>query len=268
MSNSEPSGKLGLTFTPSDQWMLFAHVNTGFKGGGLNGNFVINPDALGSYEPETLTAFEAGFKSTLAGGVVLFNTAAFLYDYKDAQIFNNSTDPNFGLPIQRVLNGDADIYGFDADLTWRPSAFLLQAGLGYTHAEYKENPVDRVTGPLPIKGNQMQNTPEWSGTLLAAYEWDFSSGSSLMARVDFSYTSEVFYSVYQDPVVGMEPFTLINARLAWRSPSQKFEIAAWGRNLSDQEVKTYSYDLRLDFGFVQYMRGRPLMLGVDFGFYW
>ena len=41
-----------------------------------------------AYDPETLDAYEIGFKSTLFGGLAQFNGAAYYYDYQDYQAFN------------------------------------------------------------------------------------------------------------------------------------------------------------------------------------
>ena len=57
-----------------------------------------------------------------------------------------------------------------------------------------------------------------------------------------------------------------NARLAWRSASDSFEIGAWGRNLSDKEYRTYMFELTDVIGADQVMRGMPRSYGVDLAY--
>lgn len=130
---TKPSGKIGLNWYVSPNTMLYGNYSHGFKGGGINGNFIYNPQALSSYEPESMSAFELGFKTDLLDETLRINAATFYYDYQDAQIFNNLPDPTLGLPIQRIINSDTSLYGFDAELQWvATDKLFLQASLGYT----------------------------------------------------------------------------------------------------------------------------------------
>ena len=47
--------------------MTYAQVSTGFKGGGINPR-PFNPAQVLPFGPETLTAYEVGFKSDLLDG--------------------------------------------------------------------------------------------------------------------------------------------------------------------------------------------------------
>jgi iron complex outermembrane receptor protein len=264
LSDDSISGKLALNWHASDQVMYYASAAKGFKGAGFNGNFHLHVDGIGSYESEDLIAFELGMKSMLAEGKVRLNMSVFHYDYSDAQIFNNAPIPGFGLPANRIENADITIRGADIDFTWQPiSALYLQAGIGLTDGEYDQDIDDPVTGLLPIQGNRLQNTPEWSAFGLARYEWGLGDTGTLSARLDLSYSGDVYYSNFQDSVIGQDSFTLTNARLSWRTGSDRLKFALWAKNLTDEEYKTYAFDLRPDFGFVQYMRGAPRTVGVD-----
>ena len=67
-------------------------------------------DPLEAFESETVTAYEVGFKSTLADGNVQLNGSAFLYDYEDIQTFVPSS-----LGFRLANLEEADITG----LSWR-----------------------------------------------------------------------------------------------------------------------------------------------------
>jgi iron complex outermembrane receptor protein len=264
LSDDSISGKLALNWHASDQVMYYASAAKGFKGAGFNGNFHLNVDGIGSYKSEDLMAYELGMKSMLGDGKVRLNMSVFYYDYSDAQIFNNAPIPGFGLPANRIENADITIRGADIDFTWQPvSAFYVQAGIGFTDGEYDQDIDDPVTGLLPIKGNRLQNTPEWSAFGLARFERSLGDAGMLSARLDLSYSDDVYYSNFQDSVIGQDSFTLTNARLAWLTGNERLELALWAKNLTNEEYRTYAFDLRPDFGFVQYMRGAPRTVGVD-----
>ena len=67
-----------------DDILGYLSYNRGIKSGGFN---MINAGTPG-YRPEILDAYEAGLKMQLFDRRVRFNVAAFIYDYKDIQVFN------------------------------------------------------------------------------------------------------------------------------------------------------------------------------------
>ncbi|HEX7038471.1 MAG TPA: TonB-dependent receptor, partial [Pseudomonadales bacterium] len=78
---SEVTWELVAQYDASDDTMLYASVSRGYKSGGLLvGNFP------GAYDPESIVAYETGFKSRF-GGRWQVNAAAFYYDYEDLQLF-------------------------------------------------------------------------------------------------------------------------------------------------------------------------------------
>jgi iron complex outermembrane receptor protein len=264
LSEDDLSGKIALDWRPMDDVLLYASLSRGFKGAGYNGNFHINADAIGGYDSEELTAWEVGAKTRFADGRVQLNAAVFYYDYADAQIFNNAPIPGVGLPSNTIRNADASMQGLDLDLRWTPvDGLYLQLGLGYVDATYDEDIVDPVTGPLPLDGNAVQNTPELSAFGLASYEWQLGDRGRIAAQVDASYTDDVYYSTFADTAVGQSAYTLLGSRLSWHSADDALEVALWGRNLGDKEYAAYVFDLRADFGFLQRMRGVPRTVGVD-----
>ena len=57
-------------------------------------------------------------------------------------------------------------------------------------------------------------------------------------------------------------FIPLNGRIAWTSSDRKWDVAAFGRNLGDQEYMVYAFDLSF-FGFNEEMIGTPRMFGVE-----
>ena len=74
---AEFSGKIGVDYTNSDDLLVYASINRGFKAGGFPASIAFREPQFFPFEPETLLAYEAGFKSTLADGKVRFNSAVY-----------------------------------------------------------------------------------------------------------------------------------------------------------------------------------------------
>uniref|UniRef100_B0SXL2 TonB-dependent receptor n=1 Tax=Caulobacter sp. (strain K31) TaxID=366602 RepID=B0SXL2_CAUSK len=139
------TGRLGLDWSPklsfTDQTLLYAFYNRGYKGGGAN------PPAIGysdeplapglpplvqltsypdTFKPEYVNAFEVGTKNTLLGGALTLNTSAFYYDYKGYQVsqIQDRTAIN--------ENFDSKVWGLEFESNWRPTqALRLTLNLGY-----------------------------------------------------------------------------------------------------------------------------------------
>ena len=56
---------------------------------------------------------------------------------------------------------------------------------------------------------------------------------------------------------------LIGARLSSTSPNGKWNIALWGRNLTDEEYIVDSTDLEGNFGFISEFYGDRRSVGID-----
>lgn len=285
LTNRDISGKAAINFTPNSHSLYYASLTRGFKGGGFNGGVVNdfnNYPARAKYDPETLTAYELGTKWMLLDNSLRLNMAAFYYDYQDAQVYNSTVDPIFGIAQNVVENADTlELYGLDIDLTWQASqALFLQAGLGYTHSEFSKylfSVPTRISEPLAvdIAGETPQNTPELNLNLLGRYTWALGDAGQLVAQADVAYQSKIFFSNGQmlipgdtssydrNEALGQPGYTLWNARLSWARADEKLEVGLWGKNLSDKQYQAYMVELSQFFGFDQVIRGVPRNVGID-----
>lgn len=286
--NEELSGKLALNYYATEDHMLYGSITQGFKGGGFNGGVVSDFASYAEgakYEPETLLAYELGLKSTLLNNTLRANAAVFFYDYKDAQVFNSIADAFTSLPQNRIENADAlELYGLDVELVWQPfEALYLQAGVGYTHSEFKQFglSVPSFTGVemADLSGVTPQNTPQWNANLLANYSWLLSGGARVSAQVDASYQSDVLFSngtvtspgdpqsYTRNEELGQQAYSLWNARLSWSDATEQVEVALWGKNLTDKQYAAYMFELTDVIDADQVMRGAPRSYGVDLSYH-
>jgi iron complex outermembrane receptor protein len=242
------SPRVVLSYRPNDDTLIYGSITQGFKSGGWNFS-----DGSPAFDPEEVTSLELGFKTDLGGGRVRLNGSVFSYDYEDLQI---STFLN-GLTI--VTNAtDASVWGAELELTALLSdAFVLNANLGYLNAEFDQFqgafgrcPADatpeELAGPcmgaaageiraVELGGNTLQNAPEFKANVYGTYTIDLASGGQVTLFGQVSHQSEIFHTQFNDPVTSQDDITLLDARVAWISADDKFEVALYGKNLSDED---------------------------------
>ena len=245
---TDVSPRAVLSYTPNDETLIYGSITKGFKSGGWNFS-----DGSPAFEPEEVVSLELGFKTDLAGGRVRLNGSLFSYDYTDLQI---STFLN-GLTI--VTNAtDASVWGAEVELTALLSeAFVLSANLGYLSAEFDRFqgafgrcPADatpaELAGPcmgaaageiraIELGGNTLQNAPEFKANVHGTYTIALAGGGQVTLFGQVSHQSELFHTQFNDPVTSQDAITLLDARAAWTSADDKYEVALYGKNLTDEE---------------------------------
>jgi len=109
--NSEPTGRINLTYDVSDDVMAYAQVSRSFKSGGFNpisrDSLLVQLDPSAAFfEPEFINAFEVGVKSRLLDGALQANATYFYYDYEGLQVSKivqqTSINENFDATIQGI----------------------------------------------------------------------------------------------------------------------------------------------------------------------
>ena len=254
--DDEFSVRAALNYDLSEDVMIYGSWNRGVKGGGYNSPvFPLNPplgydDATMSYDPEQLDAFEVGFKSRLAGGLAIFNGAAYYYDYKDYQAFQI-----IGLDTI-TTNANADSYGFELELQATPSDGLdVILGLAY-------NDIDVSLGDGP-KTTSVQS-PKWNLNGLVRYAWPL-AGGELAVQFDALYRSRHYFSLTGLETVEEDGYTIANASLSYTSGNGGFTVTGFVHNLGDVQHLVQTFDLSGPdvFGMVEQYYNKPRWWGVS-----
>ena len=99
------------------------------------------------------------------------------------------------------------------------------------------------TGGVPIdnSGNELTNTPRHSVHVYAATNWLLpNDAGSISLRGDFTYKSKVFFTDENlDPSFVRDRSDhdgIVNARAAWTSANETWELSVWGKNITDKRV--------------------------------
>ncbi|MGI8839592.1 MAG: TonB-dependent receptor [Caulobacteraceae bacterium] len=156
------TGRLGVDWTPklsfTDQTLLYAFYNRGYKGGGANPPGIgfapggpITPTAFpATFAPEYVNAFEVGSKNTLLGGRLVLNGDAFFYDYKGYQVSQIESETAIN------ENFNAEIWGAELESVFQATRHLrLNAAFGY-----QDSSLARGTQSIDVM-NRTQGNPDY-----------------------------------------------------------------------------------------------------------
>ncbi|MFV8783858.1 TonB-dependent receptor [Microbulbifer sp. SA54] len=273
-SFSDPSGKLALEWTPDEDMLIYASVSRGFKTGGFFGGLATSINQFEPYQSETMTAYEAGFKSDWVDSKLRLNGSVFFYDRSDVQ--QSATDTSGITQVTRLTNvGDVDAKGVEIDLIFQATRNLnLQLGLGYTDSEIVDSDLVSATIPgMPESSIEGTNTPNYSklsANFLGKYERELSSALYGRVQLEVSHRSERDLNLVTNPqesVLLTEPgYTLTNLRAELGSSAGVWALGLFGENLTDERYRTLMRDNGLRGMHTLY--GNPRTWGMSLTYNW
>jgi iron complex outermembrane receptor protein len=260
-------GKIGLDYQLAETVMLYTSYARGFKSGGFVGRVGI-PQDIGPYDPEYVDTFEVGMKGDFLDNRLRSNLTLFHSSYEDMQLaqiyFIGAIQGN------SILNaGKSEIQGAEMELTLVPvDGLTLNLNLGYLDSEFKKfAPPDPVTGlPRDFSGFRLQNTPEWTGSANAAYEFPLAAGTA-RAYVEFTHSADKYLtSLDNSPRTVVQEMNLVNASVEWSPQSDAWTLSLWGRNLADKRYIASAFEAPGTIRFVNY--APPREFGVTLNYRW
>ena len=221
-------------YNVSDDTMMFASVSQGYKGGGFNtsvadldGDFIA--ETIIDFDPETSTAYELGFKSTMMEGRMQLNGSFYVIDYEALQFATLTLET--GLQIANA--GDVDSRGFEIELNYAPNdSVLLMANYANSEAE---------VGSGALNGQTLAYAPQATYSLGAMVDQPFASGT-LNWFAMYNYTGDYFHDM--DNFLEEDGYGVMNAKVTYIPSSEAWDFAIAVDNLTDQDYAT----LRGDFG--------------------
>jgi iron complex outermembrane recepter protein len=228
--------RLGLDYKWTEDFMTYGQISTGYKGGGVNARPYFVEQAI-PYAPETLTAYEIGFKSQFLDRRVTANVATFFNKYKDFQGFLTSCPaftPGRALsPCAMTANiGNAEVKGIELELAATPvDGLRFDASIGKLNFKYT-----RIVPDTEVKLSYKNvYTPKLNLALGVQYEFTGHTYGSLIPRLDYTYQSSYFSDINNEkPLNEVDSIGVLNARLVWRGPDSDWEAALAVTNLTDK----------------------------------
>jgi outer membrane receptor protein involved in Fe transport len=171
-------------FTPDV--MVYARVATGYRPGGTNSTV---PGIPLTYDADTVTNYELGFKGVLPQYNLTFDADLFQIDWDRMQL----TATDAFTQISYFTNaGKARSRGLEMSGDWRPLQGLdVQANATWTDAVLTEDipqPAGASTS-LGLKGDRIPGVPKFAANLSVQQDWDVGHGFSAYVGGSLVYTS-------------------------------------------------------------------------------
>lgn len=261
-SFSDWTPHFNISYDWSEDLMTYFTFSEGFKSGGYVQRIFPPKSEVPSFDPETATMYEIGFKWTGFDNRLRVNAAGFHTDYDDLQIQIND-----GIaPVTRNAAA-ADIDGFEIEVTAMPTQeWLLQAGIGYLDAGYQELDPDEnfVTDLHEITlDTKLVNAPKWSTTFGLQYMYQWPGAGQLIPRLDWAYRSAVYNDALNFPELRQEGFHLLDLALTYVSADGNWELSAFGKNVTNERYMTSGFANGLTQGYATAGVGRPAEWGMS-----
>jgi iron complex outermembrane receptor protein len=235
----------------ADDVMLYGSFTTGFKSGGfdMRANASVNPNANEPFDPETVTAWEAGLKSTLLDGRVRLNMAVFFNDYEDMQVTVQRAVGTTDFASQVVNAGESEMKGFEVELDAVLTEELsLALGLGYIDAEFVSVETFDPNLQQVIDVSDLwviSNTPEVSANIALTHNTEV-AGWGLTTTAGAAYRGKTH--IFEIPSrLDEDSYTLFNLSVVAVSPDENWSIGLHGKNLGDEEYRVAGYNFAATF---------------------
>lgn len=249
------TGRFQLDFQAASNLLLYASVNRGYKGFNYNANFAGNVPLAGLIlKGEKLFALEAGAKLSLFDGRARFNTAGYVYDYKDFHAYDQR-GLNFTL-----FNSDSKISGMEGELTLRPAEGLTITG-GYNflfRADVFNVPIANL-----LLTRRAAQTPKFTANTSIVQIIPSKIGEFSL-QADMSHTSTSYSYLSNAPNTLLGSRQVVNARVSLKPEALKnTEISLYVTNLFFNKTPTYAFDLAVA-GYTELNYGDPRLFGIQF----
>ncbi len=272
ISDEHVSWDLSAMYDLTSDFALYARVADGFRGPSIQGRDVafFNPPSVA--QSETVLSWEAGFKSQLTDSFRL-NAAAYTYEVSDIQF---TAVGGAGNLVQLVNADKGKAWGLEVDAEWAPLENLVFTG-GISYVDTKINDSNlavgicaqcTITDPTAViggsrralvDGNPFPNAPETIANLTARYSIPFGSDGELFAFTDWSYQGKTNLFLYESTEFQTNDQVEGGLKLGWAKSDGSLEIAAFARNITDEDNIKGAIDFNNNTAFVN----EPRIIGVS-----
>ena len=247
------SSKIALSYAPNDNSNIYLRVAEGFRSGGLN------PDDSLLYDPESLLAYELGFKTATDRLSAEGNLYYSIYDDYQGFVFSPSLPSGFGT----TNAGEAEIKGFEWLLQWKVDE---QWYLGFNgHVTESEFTSLRSGFSAAQVGDPLDAIAKYSYGVSVDYAFNWSSSVAGSAHLAYNRQGPTTTTARGAPFargnsIESDATGYLNMRVG--AEWDDFTLSFFGKNLTN-EKRPNILVLITDFNDVQ---SRPRELGVDLSY--
>jgi iron complex outermembrane receptor protein len=235
---SKTTGRLVATYRLSEQLIAYGSVSTGYKAGGFDSLAI--KTSLEPLQPENSEQYEIGLKGDLLDGRLQVQLAVFDLTVDGRQRSVETRPPGQDNAIPTVINVDSGVQGVELNVSWLITEDLLFSALStYREEENQSEEFYDAKGEL----TQFDSSSDTAGNYTLTLDWRPKlAAGNLLVRGEYIYaenTRDADDANYNPDFESIGGYTddsrLVNGRVAWSHPKDTWEVALWGRNLTDQD---------------------------------
>jgi iron complex outermembrane receptor protein len=275
LSDDNVSWDLSALWSVTDAVNLYARVATGFRGASVQPAGPFGAQSVA--EPETNMSYEAGVKADLWNRRAKLYFNLFHYEVEDQQLTAVGGANN----AVRLLNADKTV-GQGAELDFEAyvtNNLLVTLGFSYNDTEIQDDGIlvgvcfaCEVTDPIVlvgtppnevpfavIDGNPLPQAPEIITNFTLRYGYPIANGE-MFVYTDWAYRSEVNFFLYESTEFTGKSLLEGGLRFGYTWNADQYEIAAFGRNITNEVVAVGAIDFNNLTGFIN----EPQIWGVQF----
>lgn len=242
-SNSVPSGKVALNWTPVRHQHLYVFWARGFKDGGIN-------SAASTFSPEYVDDYELGWKGQFLRDRLRTQLSGYYMDYRNMQ--QQVLNPRGG--GNGVINlSDSKIEGVELTSQALLGHWRGELGLAVNHsalgaaraiaayetpASFNTNLPQCAPGTaggtacndyapylVNLAGEADPYSPRFQGNVSLSYVLDLGGSDTLTPRVNYSYTGKQWASIFQNTdYFLLGPRKLLDLYLTWGYRTWNFQL--------------------------------------------
>lgn len=266
------SGDVALRYAFTTRLSGFVRYARGFRTPAVQGRIVFG-DVVTVADTETIDSVEVGFKHAATDGHWRLNGTAFAYRTNDQQLTAVGGAGNFN----QLLNAEHVLgHGVELEAAATPIEGLeLAAGYSFNDTEIDDpnlevaicgagctvlDPVNPATGNARIDGNSLPQAPRHLANATFRYGRPLPrAAGEVYVFADVVHRSDVNFFLYRSVEFQGEDLTELGLRTGYIAPGQRYELAAFGRNVLDERVLNGAIDFNNLSGFVN----EPATWGIE-----
>jgi iron complex outermembrane receptor protein len=284
VSDEQESWDLSLMFAVNDDFNLYGRVASGFRAPTIQGRniafFDLNPFSTAS--SETILSSEIGFKSTV-GDRLRFNGSVYYYTIDDQQLSAIGGDGNSNV----LVNADKGVgTGIDLDAeilftdnlsmtlgaSWNDTEIedssLVTAICGSGQCTVLDPTVPDTNNPAILRaiidGNPFPQAPEYMFNVVLRYSVPV-DGGELFFNTDWAFQGDAQFFLYETAEFHSGDTYEGGVRAGFTADDDRWEIAVFGRNITDEENLKGGIDFNNNTGFVNDRRIWGASVKINFG---
>lgn len=248
-------------------------------------------NGVSTADTEFILSYEAGIKADLFGRRARVNLTGFYFDLDDQQV----TAVGGTVNLAELVNvADSEGAGFELEIEAAPlETLLVTAGISFNHTAFNDpnlaiptcalcTPTDPLAVPDPqdpdrliaapdgtlaqagdaaiIDGNPFPQAPDWIVAWTLRYGLPMGAGGELFFFTDWNYRSRTNFFLYESLEFTDGGLVEGGLRLGYLGNHGQWEVAAFGRNVLNDE----SLAAAIDFNNLTGVANAPPVWGVDF----